>query len=145
MNPDGTGYTVGDTITPVAPYSTPSSSNCVTTATVSNGIAHNLLGGTGGAASSGPAATGSSATGTLSPGSFFRGRVLIESVLHQQLRVEIPVRLQVAATVIAAAAAAATATAIQTVVAPRHKGKSIPWLLSSQSSRGLLPLFSSIN
>ncbi|KAJ6632169.1 hypothetical protein B0H10DRAFT_1901591 [Mycena sp. CBHHK59/15] len=34
-----TSYTVGDTITPTAPASTPSSSNCVTTSTISNGIA----------------------------------------------------------------------------------------------------------
>ncbi|KAJ7032364.1 hypothetical protein C8F04DRAFT_1107404 [Mycena alexandri] len=33
-----TPYTVGDTVTPTAPYSTPKSSNCVTQATISNGI-----------------------------------------------------------------------------------------------------------
>ncbi|KAJ6542080.1 hypothetical protein DFH09DRAFT_929058 [Mycena vulgaris] len=33
-----TPYTVGDTVTPSAPYSTPSSSNCVTTSSISNGI-----------------------------------------------------------------------------------------------------------
>ncbi|KAJ7092396.1 hypothetical protein B0H15DRAFT_173108 [Mycena belliarum] len=34
-----TPFTVGDTVTPSAPFSTPSSSNCVTQATISNGIA----------------------------------------------------------------------------------------------------------
>ncbi|KAJ7785139.1 hypothetical protein DFH07DRAFT_900400 [Mycena maculata] len=34
-----TSYTVGDTVTPTGPFSTPSSSNCVNQATVSNGIA----------------------------------------------------------------------------------------------------------
>ncbi|KAJ7187193.1 hypothetical protein C8R46DRAFT_1025097 [Mycena filopes] len=38
-----TPFTVGDTITPDAPFSTPSSSNCVTQATVSNGIAQSLV------------------------------------------------------------------------------------------------------
>ncbi|KAJ6525068.1 hypothetical protein DFH09DRAFT_175804 [Mycena vulgaris] len=38
-----TPYTVGDTVTPTAPFSTPSSSNCVTKATISNGIAASLL------------------------------------------------------------------------------------------------------
>ncbi|KAJ7191923.1 hypothetical protein GGX14DRAFT_596581 [Mycena pura] len=33
-----TSFTVGDTVTPAAPFSTPSSSNCVTQATISNGI-----------------------------------------------------------------------------------------------------------
>ncbi|KAG6819281.1 hypothetical protein H0H93_013456 [Arthromyces matolae] len=41
---NGVGYTVGDTVTPAAPYTTPSSSNCVTTATVSNGVELDLLG-----------------------------------------------------------------------------------------------------
>jgi len=35
----GSVYTVGDLTTPTAPYSTPSSSNCVTTSTIANGIA----------------------------------------------------------------------------------------------------------
>ncbi|KAF7361377.1 hypothetical protein MSAN_01170500 [Mycena sanguinolenta] len=38
-----TGYTVGDTITPDNPASTPSSSNCVSQSTISNGIAPSLL------------------------------------------------------------------------------------------------------
>ncbi|KAJ7232160.1 hypothetical protein B0H12DRAFT_1223254 [Mycena haematopus] len=38
-----TPYTVGDTVTPDNPFSTPSSSNCVTQATISNGIAPSLL------------------------------------------------------------------------------------------------------
>ncbi|KAJ7827869.1 hypothetical protein B0H14DRAFT_2813019 [Mycena olivaceomarginata] len=42
-NGQPTSYTVGDTITPAAPASTPSSSNCVTKATISNGIAGSLL------------------------------------------------------------------------------------------------------
>jgi len=41
----GSVYTVGDLTTPTAPYSTPSSSNCVTTSTIANGIA--LSGNTG--------------------------------------------------------------------------------------------------
>jgi len=38
-----TPYTVGDTVTPSAAYSTPSSSNCVSQTTVSNGIPTTLL------------------------------------------------------------------------------------------------------
>ncbi|KAG5638068.1 hypothetical protein H0H81_002036 [Sphagnurus paluster] len=41
---NGQSYTVGDTVTPTAAYFTPSSSNCATTATVSNGIALASLG-----------------------------------------------------------------------------------------------------
>ncbi|KAJ7450044.1 hypothetical protein B0H11DRAFT_325193 [Mycena galericulata] len=52
-----TSYTVGTTVTPTAPYMTPSSSNCVTTASISNGIALASLGVTG---ASGSAATGKS-------------------------------------------------------------------------------------
>ncbi|KAJ7666745.1 hypothetical protein DFH06DRAFT_1294955 [Mycena polygramma] len=33
-----TPFTVGDTVTPSAPFTTPSSSNCVTTSTIANGI-----------------------------------------------------------------------------------------------------------
>ncbi|KAJ7187179.1 hypothetical protein C8R46DRAFT_862965, partial [Mycena filopes] len=43
-NGQPTPYTVGDTVTPTAPYSIPSSSNCVTTATIGNGIALASLG-----------------------------------------------------------------------------------------------------
>ncbi|KAJ7143340.1 hypothetical protein C8R43DRAFT_1088993 [Mycena crocata] len=38
-NGQPTPFTVGDTVTPSAPFSTPSSSNCVTQSTISNGIA----------------------------------------------------------------------------------------------------------
>ncbi|KAJ7659404.1 hypothetical protein B0H17DRAFT_342585 [Mycena rosella] len=38
-----TPYTVGDLATPTAPFTIPSSSNCVTKATISNGIAASLL------------------------------------------------------------------------------------------------------
>ncbi|KAF8649508.1 hypothetical protein AX16_005760 [Volvariella volvacea WC 439] len=43
-NPDGEVYTVGDLVTPPAPYMTPSSSNCVTTSSIANGIALESLG-----------------------------------------------------------------------------------------------------
>ncbi|RDB21813.1 hypothetical protein Hypma_010825 [Hypsizygus marmoreus] len=69
---NGVPYTVGDTVTPSAPYMTPSSSNCITTSTVSNGVALEQLGittGSSGATASGPKATGtaagSSATGSV--------------------------------------------------------------------------------
>ncbi|KAJ6522777.1 hypothetical protein DFH09DRAFT_200620 [Mycena vulgaris] len=42
-NGQPTPYTVGDTVTPTAPFSIPSSSNCVTKATISNGLAASLL------------------------------------------------------------------------------------------------------
>ncbi|KAJ7226817.1 hypothetical protein GGX14DRAFT_555401 [Mycena pura] len=42
-NGQPTPYTVGDTVTPTAPAFIPSSSNCVTQATISNGIAPALL------------------------------------------------------------------------------------------------------
>jgi len=65
---DGVSYTVGDTVTPSAPFMTPSSSNCVTTATISNGVALEQLGiSTSGAAptsGSGASASGPKATGT---------------------------------------------------------------------------------
>ncbi|KAJ7457369.1 hypothetical protein FB451DRAFT_1098095 [Mycena latifolia] len=64
-----TSYTVGDTVTPSAPYSIPSSSNCVTTSTIANNIALASLGVSGSASgrasgtaqSSGSSPTGSSA------------------------------------------------------------------------------------
>ncbi|KAF9468666.1 hypothetical protein BDZ94DRAFT_1279735 [Collybia nuda] len=58
---DGVSYTVGDTVTPSAPFMTPSSSNCQTTSTISNGVALESLGITG--ASSGATASGPKATG----------------------------------------------------------------------------------
>jgi len=69
--PGGSVYTVGDLSTPASAFATPSSSNCVTQPTISNGVALVSLGITGGAASgsgvgaSGPAATGGAA-GTAS-------------------------------------------------------------------------------
>ncbi|KAJ7908886.1 hypothetical protein B0H13DRAFT_2251474 [Mycena leptocephala] len=69
-----TSYTVGDTVTPSAPATIPSSSNCVTTSTIANGIALASLGVTGSAAS---AATGkaSKTSGSSPTGSnaAFRG------------------------------------------------------------------------
>ncbi|KAJ6542074.1 hypothetical protein DFH09DRAFT_1282737 [Mycena vulgaris] len=59
-----TSYTVGDTVTPTGPASTPSSSNCVTTASVANGIALAALA-TGSAQPSGSkASSGSTPTGS---------------------------------------------------------------------------------
>ncbi|KAG6852838.1 hypothetical protein C0991_008677 [Blastosporella zonata] len=72
VNPDGSGYTVGTTVTPAAPYMTPSSSNCVTTATVSNGVDLALLGissTTAAASGSGSGATASVAKATGTAGS----------------------------------------------------------------------------
>jgi len=51
-------YTVGDTVTPSAPASIPSSSNCVTVPTISNGVALASLGISGSGAAS-PSASGS--------------------------------------------------------------------------------------
>ncbi|KAG6898700.1 hypothetical protein C0993_005030 [Termitomyces sp. T159_Od127] len=71
---NGVGYTVGDTVTPSAPYMTPSSSNCVTTASVSNGIDLVSLGittsatPTAGASVSDNGASIPKATGTLASG-----------------------------------------------------------------------------
>ncbi|KIY44113.1 hypothetical protein FISHEDRAFT_18954, partial [Fistulina hepatica ATCC 64428] len=59
-------YTVGTTVTPSAAYFTPSSSNCVTTSTVSNGIALAELGITTGSAASASASGSSKATSTKS-------------------------------------------------------------------------------
>ncbi|TFK22518.1 hypothetical protein FA15DRAFT_748420 [Coprinopsis marcescibilis] len=74
---DGSTYTVGGNSTPAAPYFTPSSSNCVTTKSVSNGIPLTSLGlvastsssttrtsGTTSASSTGSARPGSRASGT---------------------------------------------------------------------------------
>ncbi|GLB42719.1 putative carbohydrate-binding module family 13 protein [Lyophyllum shimeji] len=62
-NSDGSGYTVGDTVTPSAPYMTPSSSNCATTSSVGNGVALAQLG-ISGSAASGPTASGPKQTGS---------------------------------------------------------------------------------
>ncbi|KAJ7026986.1 hypothetical protein C8F04DRAFT_1123866 [Mycena alexandri] len=74
-----TPYTVGDTITPDAPFSTPSSSKCVTQATISNGLAASLVtagavgtappAGFSSSTASGAAATGAASTGAASTGS----------------------------------------------------------------------------
>ncbi|KAJ7159544.1 hypothetical protein C8R46DRAFT_1001779 [Mycena filopes] len=66
-----TPYTVGDTITPDAPFSTPSSSNCVTQATVTNGIAASLLtaGAIGTAPPDGFSSSGASASAQPTGGS----------------------------------------------------------------------------
>ncbi|KAJ7060467.1 hypothetical protein C8F01DRAFT_194997 [Mycena amicta] len=65
-----TAYTVGDTVTPTAPASIPSSSNCVTTSSIANGIPLASLGVTGSAASHLSPASGSvTASGTKSTGS----------------------------------------------------------------------------
>jgi len=58
----GTPYTVGDTVTPTAPYFTPAQSNCVTVPTVSNGV--KLAAATGASGNT----TGSAVTATASPG-----------------------------------------------------------------------------
>ncbi|KAJ6586453.1 hypothetical protein DFH09DRAFT_1260118 [Mycena vulgaris] len=60
-----TSYTVGDTVTPAGPFSTPRSSNCVTKATVSNGIALASL--TAGAKGTAPPPGFSPSTATPSP------------------------------------------------------------------------------
>lgn len=61
---DGVPYTVGDTVTPSSAYFTPASSNCVTTATVSNGIPLTSLG----LAASGATPTAASGQGSGSSG-----------------------------------------------------------------------------
>jgi len=74
---NGVSYTVGDTVTPSAPYTVPSSSNCSPTPTISNGIALASLGVTpsagGGSSGSGaspsiPTATGGAAGGGAGAG-----------------------------------------------------------------------------
>ncbi|KAJ6602287.1 hypothetical protein B0H10DRAFT_1923311 [Mycena sp. CBHHK59/15] len=60
-----TSYTVGDTVTPAGPYSTPRSSNCVTQASISNGIALSLL--TAGAKGTAPPPGFSSSTAVAHP------------------------------------------------------------------------------
>ncbi|KAJ7102723.1 hypothetical protein C8R44DRAFT_640605 [Mycena epipterygia] len=56
-----TSYTVGDTVTPTAPATIPSSSNCVTTSTIANNVALASLGvsGSASAKASGSAKSGS--------------------------------------------------------------------------------------
>ncbi|KAF8198160.1 hypothetical protein K438DRAFT_701252 [Mycena galopus ATCC 62051] len=67
-----TPYTVGTTVTPTAPYMTPSSSSCTTTSTIANGIALASLGLTGSVASGSASNTASGSTPTHS-GAAFRG------------------------------------------------------------------------
>ncbi|KAJ7752421.1 hypothetical protein DFH07DRAFT_960512 [Mycena maculata] len=62
-----TSYTVGDTVTPSSAYFTPSSSNCVTTSSISNGIASSLL--TADAIGTAPLPGFSSSTATAATGS----------------------------------------------------------------------------
>ncbi|KAJ7641736.1 hypothetical protein FB45DRAFT_361343 [Roridomyces roridus] len=68
-----TAYTVGTTVTPDAPYTIPSSSNCVTTSTIGNGIDASLL--TAGAKGSTPLPgfTSTPATAASAPGSSATG------------------------------------------------------------------------
>jgi len=54
---NGQMITVGDLVTPTAPYFTPSSSNCVQTSTISNGIALTSLGLTGSVPTGAPTAS----------------------------------------------------------------------------------------
>jgi len=58
-------YTIGDTVTPSAPYSTPRSYSCSTTSTISNGIPLASLGVSGGSLRASGIST--SRTGSLSP------------------------------------------------------------------------------
>ncbi|KAJ6632175.1 hypothetical protein B0H10DRAFT_2206576 [Mycena sp. CBHHK59/15] len=60
-------YTVGDTVTPTAPYTIPSSSNCVTTSTIANGIALAAL--SSGAVGSLPTGSGAAAATAKASGS----------------------------------------------------------------------------
>ncbi|KAJ7929779.1 hypothetical protein B0H13DRAFT_2538856 [Mycena leptocephala] len=65
-----TPYTVGDTVTPSAPFSIPSSSNCVTTTTIANGIAlASLTSGAVGTAPPSISSDGAAATATGPGGS----------------------------------------------------------------------------
>ncbi|KAG5643462.1 hypothetical protein DXG03_000894 [Asterophora parasitica] len=66
VDTDGVSYTVGDTVTPSAPYFTPSSSNCQTTATINNGVALQELGITSISSGSGATASVPKATETSS-------------------------------------------------------------------------------
>jgi len=74
---DGVTYTIGDTVTPSSVQSTPSSSNCQTVSTISNGIDLASLGVSGSssatATGSAAAATGSAATGSATTGSAASG------------------------------------------------------------------------
>ncbi|KAJ7842812.1 hypothetical protein B0H14DRAFT_1022362 [Mycena olivaceomarginata] len=65
-----TSYTVGDTVTPTAPATIPSSSNCVTTSTISNGIPLTSLGIT--ASVSGSASSKASGSSPTHSGAAFR-------------------------------------------------------------------------
>ncbi|KAJ7141776.1 hypothetical protein C8R43DRAFT_1200815 [Mycena crocata] len=64
-NGQPTSYTVGDTVTPKGPFSTPKSSNCVTQSTISNGIALASL--TAGAKGTAPPPGFSTSTATPQP------------------------------------------------------------------------------
>ncbi|KAF9032385.1 hypothetical protein BJ165DRAFT_1410837 [Panaeolus papilionaceus] len=69
--PGGSVYTIGDLTTPTAAFTTPSSSNCVTVPTISNGVALASLGLT--QAGSAPAAATAAATGAPKAGSSSSG------------------------------------------------------------------------
>ncbi|KAF7329274.1 hypothetical protein MKEN_00188300 [Mycena kentingensis (nom. inval.)] len=81
-----TSYTVGDLITPTAPASVPSSSNCVTAFSIANGIPLTSLGVTGSMASASTSATKPSATsagtrvGKAGTGSEYAAIVLVSVV-----------------------------------------------------------------
>uniref|UniRef100_A0A8H7XZ24 Uncharacterized protein n=1 Tax=Psilocybe cubensis TaxID=181762 RepID=A0A8H7XZ24_PSICU len=64
--PNGGAYTIGDLATPTGAYTTPRSSNCVTTASISNGV--NLAVG---------AATSAGAGATPTPSDSLSGRVTV--------------------------------------------------------------------
>ncbi|KAL7414281.1 hypothetical protein BDY24DRAFT_361243 [Mrakia frigida] len=75
-------YTVGQTVTPAGPFSTPATSNCQTFTSISNGIPTNGLVPTGGVVASGSSAvasassavqTGASASGSAASGSAASG------------------------------------------------------------------------
>jgi len=67
---NGQLYTIGDSVTPPAPYMTPSSSNCQTVPTISNGVPLQQLGISGSVTPVGGSAktSGASATGTGTAG-----------------------------------------------------------------------------
>ncbi|KAJ7218970.1 hypothetical protein B0H12DRAFT_1224362 [Mycena haematopus] len=72
-NGQPTSYTVGDTVTPTAPATIPSSSNCVTTSTIANGIALASLGITGSASGSATASNKASGSSPTHSGAALRG------------------------------------------------------------------------
>jgi len=65
---DGAGstglFTIGETVTPQTPYSTPASSNCQTYSTIGNGVANIATGGSSNSSSSSGSSSGSAASTT---------------------------------------------------------------------------------